>query len=210
MESGNTALQTRNGADKSLEIKDSVRSMSRQIDQRELAVEAECDAKVKQLYQEADARVQKLEDELNEKIAENGQAQYTNTLGWNPGAIRKVIRGGNIPGIKTYDPDPANEALRRDYQAQIDQIKSETSRKVDQVKISFKEKAMAIEESALTLDKSYISNKKAGDISLEPSGTNMYIRNYKVNPNPSGAPVPLMAAPPKSLPGVKSRQPASP
>ena len=179
-------------------MKDSVRAISSEALAQEQKEQAECDGKVSRIYKEADNKVEHLEDEMKELIAANGQPVYARVPVWNSCLIASSM--GRLE--KTYDPEPANEAIRQEYNPQIEKIKLQARQEADRIIAAYKEKAIAMEDSAVTLDKSYIS-KQTGDVSLIPAGTNMYLRNYQTVDNPSGNPVPIMAAPAKLLPGIQ-------
>ncbi len=171
-------------SDRQQKIKDSVGKMSSEISEEENKQQAECDAKVKEIYAETDAKVTQLENEMQNLIASNGH-------------ILRTIRG------IYYDPEPANEMIRQEYYPRIDQIKERARYDANNVIETYKTKAMALEDCALSLEKSYINDKHSETVIVKPEETNIYIRSYQTADTPSGKPVPVMAAPPKLLPGIK-------
>ncbi len=159
--------------------------------------QAECDAKVKDILNGANDEVNRLKAEMQERIAENGPPQYVRTF------VPMWGGGFRQPLIKTYDPEPDNQIIRQDYAARIDRVGQRARREADQVIESYKQKQLALEDSALTLDKSYVNKNPTGNIILNPTGTDIYNRNYQTGDTASGNPVPVMLAPPKLLPTFK-------
>lgn len=175
----------------------SVKEISKEVTGLERQQQAACDARVRAIYTQADAKVKQLEDEMQSRIAENGPLQYVNSI------VPKWGGGYKSSIIVTYDPGPDNEAIRQDYNARIDRIKEKARQEADELIESCKSKAVALEDSAVMLDKSYINNKN-GNVRLAPTGSNIYARNYQTADTASGNPVPVVAAPAKLLPGIQS------
>ena len=158
-------------------IKNSVRKVSAEVNEKEQKEKAECDARIKQIYEESDAQVEKIEEEMQQRIEVNGYSVHGNH--------------------SAYNPEPLNEMIREECLERIDRTKTQARYWADKVMTAYQEKAMALEDSALAIDKSY--DKQVGNIVLIPAGSNMYIRNYQIKSDSSGYLVPILAAPPKSL-----------
>jgi len=178
-----SSMSLPNKTDSRQKMNNTVRIISAEVNDEEQKKQAECDAKVKRIYEESDAKVQQIEEEMQERIDANGCP----------------VHGSHA----SYNPEPLNEMVRQECNERIDKIRSQACHQADEVMAAYKEKAIALEDSAVALDKSYINNQQTGSPSLMPAGTNMYVRNYQTADSPSGSPVPVMAAPAKLLPGIQ-------
>lgn len=89
----------------------------------------ECDAKVRDITRDADNRVKQLQQEMDEKIAANGQPLTT---------LRNA--SGFMYQTTYYDPGPANNEIKKEYLQKIDQIKADASRRVDEIKAFYKKR----------------------------------------------------------------------
>ena len=161
-------------------MKRSVRAISRQADQSDQEVSAECTARVNDIQNDAEKRIAKLRADMQERQDANGVA-IRGRRGW------------------AYNPAEANNAIQEDYQAQMDAVRAESRRKTDEITAYYKNRQTSINESALRIDKDYEGTNQNSRVMINPLGTNMYARNYQTKDEPSGNPVPIMAAPPKLL-----------
>lgn len=171
-------------------VRTSALNISHQTSEIELRSVAECEARIKQVYLDADRKVQELEQERDQQIAENGEVVYRRTL--LPG-----LRLGQAYPI--YDPAEANQAIRQQYDIQIATIKQDSKKRADDISAQYKIQQAAVEDSAITIDKSYLNPNTNSTVNLIPSGTSIYTRNYQSSDAASGQAVPLLASPPKSL-----------
>ena len=167
----------------------SVTAISKQADEQSLQAETECNAKVKRMLAEGDGRVNKLEQEMRERIQANGNEAWSGA----PGCRRAV---------KYYDPEPENRVIRDEYAPKIEAIKAEYRKRADEIIAMYKQKTAAVEDSAITLDSSYLQESKG--VRLNPLRTDMHVRSYETSDEPSGAAVPVQAAPAKALPRSSS------
>jgi tetratricopeptide (TPR) repeat protein len=163
--------------DNQQKMKNSVRAISLQINEEESKVKAEHDTLVKQITSTAAESIQQIEDEMHDRIALNGRrnAYINNTL---------------------------NATVVEECRARIEFIRSRMSCDLAKAQTAYQDKIQALEDSAQSLEKSYIS-KQSSDVLLNPIGSDIYLRNYQVDETASGNPVPVMAAPPKALPTVQ-------
>jgi tetratricopeptide (TPR) repeat protein len=176
-------------------MRGSVQKVSSQTNEREQQVLSECSARVRDVQSEADRKIAELENEKAQRIADNGM----------PVVYRRVMTGGRLGGLfSTYNPAQANQEIRQDYDAQIARVRQDADKRIDEITLECKKRAAALEDSALTVDKSYLNSQNARNVTLIPSGTDIYTRNYQTSDEASGQPVPMLAAPPKAL----SKQPA--
>jgi tetratricopeptide (TPR) repeat protein len=172
-------------------VRDSAQKVSNQTNEREQEALSECNARIKDVRSEAERKISQLENEKLQRIEDNGQ----------PVVLRRVLYGGRLGApFTTYDPAEANEQIRQDYDAQISRIRQDADKRIEEITLQYKKKAAALEDSAITLDKSYLGSHAEAKVNLVPAGTNMYTRNYQTSDDASGQPVPMLAAPPKSLP----------
>lgn len=169
----------------------SVQKVSNQTNERELQGLSECNARIRDVRSEADRKINELETEKAQRILDNGPVVY---------------RRGRLGGlITTYNPAAANQEIRQDYDAQITRVRQEADKRIDEVTLEYKKRAAALEDSALTVDKTYLNSQNARNVTLIPSGTDIYTRNYQTADEASGQPVPMLAAPPKALPKQPNR-----
>jgi hypothetical protein len=122
---------------------------------------------------------------MESKQAENGQATYA-----------RNFRGRMF---NVYDPGPANKVIQEEYQAKMDAVRNEASKKTNEITAYYKNRQASVNESALRIDKGYLTPDQNSRVKISPVGTNMYTRNYQTKDEPSGNPVPVMAPPAKSL-----------
>ena len=150
------------------QLKTSVKSISRETDDKEQAEQVECKAKVEQIYREADQKTEILQDELQALLALD---------------TRRVAA--------LY-----NAALREDYYSQIEKIKSQARDEADRITAAYKEKAKLLEDSALSLYQTY-TNKDDSNISLISIASNIYVRNYQTTDSAYGETLAILASPQK-------------
>lgn len=153
-------------------------AVSQETNEEETRLNAERDAQLKAIIDEGDRRTRELQADMNSQISANGSRRYR-------------------MGMLYYDPTSMNEAIKSEIQPKIDQIKSDTRRRIDDLNALYKQKIEAVENNALHVDRSYIG--KGGRVGTAPLGTNMYTHNYETMSDPSGNPVPVQAAPGKLL-----------
>jgi tetratricopeptide (TPR) repeat protein len=168
-------------------IKNSTVNVSRQADEREQALNAERDQRIKEVMKEAERQTKIIEDEMHEAIDANGQATY--------GFRRRMV----------YNPAPLNDTVRQEYQPKIDRIKEDARKKIDEIKTQYALRAEAVERTAISVDQSYVKQNQNTKVMLRPHGTDMYTRNYQTAGEPSANPVPVQAAPGKLLPGLTNK-----
>jgi TolA-binding protein len=166
-------------------MKSSVRAISRQADQQQQELSEECQGRLRDIQRDADNQLSQMKAEMESKQAANGQATY----GYNRFGRRFII----------YDPGPANSAIQDEYQRKMDAVRNEASKKSDELTAYFKTRQSSVNESALRIDKGYLTPDQNSRVKISPMGTNMYTRNYQTKDEPSGNPVPVMAPPAKSL-----------
>jgi tetratricopeptide (TPR) repeat protein len=183
---GTAALQSRQENSETNAIQNSARRISAQTTETENHLSEECEARIRDTTHDAEKRIADLEKEMQEKIDSNGVA-YRGRSG-------------------SYNPAPQNQVIRDDYQRLISAVKDEQNKKIAAIKLSYKERQMAAEDSAITLDKEYVDRKPGGNVKLAPSGTNVFVRSYETGGEASGNPVPIALPPAKTLPGLNSKK----
>jgi hypothetical protein len=103
----------------------------------------------------------------------------------------------------TYNPASSNASIRERYEAWIKTARADAEHRVSDIKALYQAKEQAIEDSAANVNKSYESGNQTGKVTLSPVGTHMNVHSYQTSDEPSGSPVPVKAAPAKSLPQAK-------
>jgi hypothetical protein len=161
------------------EVSNSVQNIAREKDRIDQKLATECDARVKEIYAHAQEKVAVLEQELQDRIVANGTP------------YPKYNKISLVPQW--------NQELRAAYNAKIDEVKEQAHKNIDLITALYKQKQAALDDSAVTLAKSYLNDKAASNIEVSPHGTNIYVRNYQTTDIPSGYTVPTLVAPPKSL-----------
>lgn len=185
------ALKTSSSADSSLrplpppsqspaapdfnDTKSSALAVSKQTDETEKRISAECDARVTEIQRASDRKIQSLQREMSERMSAN-------------------VWVGRSNRVTTYDPSSENQAIREEYAPQIKAIREDTQKQIDAVKASYKDRLAACETSAVTVDRSYVS-PTTGNVRLVPAGTSLYTRNYQSDGEASGNAVPVLATP---------------
>ncbi len=172
-------------------IQKSAKAISNQTNETESHASEECEARIRDTTRDAEKRIADLQREMQEKIDANGQAVYAS---------------GRFRVMKIYDPARENQAIKDDYQRQISAVKDEQNKKIAALKLSSKERQVAAEDSAITLDKEYVDRKHGGTVKLAPSGTNVFVRSYETGSEASGNAVPIALPPAKTLPGLNSKK----
>jgi aryl-alcohol dehydrogenase-like predicted oxidoreductase len=176
-------------------MRESVQKVSNQTNEREQQGLTECNARIRDVRSQADRKINELETEKAQRILDNGM----------PITYRGALPGGRLGGrFTTYNPAQANQEIREDYDAQIARVRQDADKRIEEISVQFKKRASAFEDSALTVDKSYLNSQNDRNVTLIPSGTDIYTRNYQTSGEASGQPLPMLAAPPKAL----SKQPA--
>ncbi len=183
---GPAASQSRAETSEMNEIQNSAKRISNQTIETESHASAECEARIRDTTQDAERRIANLEKEMQEKIDANG-LPFRGRSGW-------------------YNPASLNQAIRDDYQRLISAVKDEQNKKIVAIKLSYKERQMAAEDSAITLHKEYVDHKTGGNVKLAPSGTNIFVRSYETGGEASGNAVPIALPPAKTLTGLNSKQ----
>lgn len=166
-------------------MKSSVRAISRQADQQQQELSEECQGRLRDIQRDADTNLAQLKAEMESKQAANGQATYA------------ANRWGRM--YMLYDPGPANRVIQDEYQGKMDAVRNEASKKTNEVTAYYKNRQASVNESAMRIDKGYLTPDQNSRVKIVPTGTNMYTRNYQTKDEPSGNPVPVMAPPAKSL-----------
>lgn len=173
----------------------SVQKVANQTNEREQQGLTECNARIKDVQAQADRKITELETEKAQRILDNGM----------PITYRRAFRGSLGGRYTVYNPAAANQEIREDYDAQIARVRQDADKRVEEISAEFKKRAAALEDSALTVDKSYLNSQNDRSVTLIPSGTDIYTRNYQTSDDASGQPVPMLAAPPKALPRQRAR-----
>jgi Tetratricopeptide repeat len=158
------------------EVKASANTVAKQTDEHEKRLLDECTVKVNEITKNSESKIQAVQREMNERTAANGVPMFARN------------------GRKYYDPAIDNEAVRQEYAPQINAIRDEAQKQIDLVKASYKDRMTACENSAVTVDRSYIG-QNTGKVKLIPSGTSLYTRNYQNDGEASGDAVPILASP---------------
>jgi tetratricopeptide (TPR) repeat protein len=172
----NAAVRADSNSDAVL-TRNSATAISTQADERTRRTSAECDAKVKAILEDGDNRLKSLEKEMLERIALNGEP------------VRVWVGRRHVT---TYDPAAENQIIRDEYAPKMEAIKEETRKRAGQVTAFYQQKAAALEDSAIMLDKNYLKPSKG--IKQSPIRTDMYVRSYETSDESSGSPVPVKAA----------------
>jgi hypothetical protein len=172
-------------------IQRSAHAVSREADEKEQALNRERDKRVNQVMEEAERQTRDLEQQMREAIDANGTAVYVRAYGRR-----------RVPYI--YNPAADNEAIRKEYQVKIDGVKAEASRKCAAIKTACAVHQTAIEQSAISVDKSLLPQSQGARITLTPRGSDMYTRNYQHADDPSGDPIAVKAAQAKLLSGASN------
>ena len=162
--------------------------ISKETEERAKAAIAERDARVQRIMSEGDQRAKALEKEMYERLT-----YATGVSNWSPGTATVNSKVSNYA-----------QSIRDDYMPQIDAIKRDTRRRADETIAAYHDRAAAIEDSAISLDKEYIAPGSA--MKLNPLGTNTYVRSYETADEPSGGAVPVQAAPAKLLKSNETRK----
>ena len=166
----------------------SASKISRETEERARAAILERDAAVKHILDEGDARCKVLENEMYDQInLYGGTTTLTTTITGQP-----------------TKPTRYAQRIRGEYQPQLDAIKAEARRRADETIAFYHDRAAAIEDSAISLDKAYVT--PSGNTRLSPLGTNTYVRSYETSDEASGNLVPVQAAPARSLNSPSSKQ----
>ena len=135
------------------------------------------------IAQESEQQVSKIEAEANTKIAHlTARAEKT---------ISEMVR----PQYKNYGSYYEAQAVREECAAQVKRIKEEAEKKVAETKELYRQKQNAVEDSALSMHRSYQQKNQYGKIILSPVGTSMHVRNYQTSDEASGNAVPVLATP---------------
>jgi hypothetical protein len=184
---GGNGIESRQ-SDSSL-TRTSATSISRQTDERARAAILERDQKISQIMAEGDEQVKRVEKEMYEAINGFADSEF----------VPANVYRNRFRYQAQYNNAQASYAqrIRDQYQPKIDAIKEESRRRADEVIAYYHERAAAIEDAAISLDKSYVS--PGAKLKLNPLGTNTYVRSYETADEPSGTMVPVQAAPARAL-----------
>ncbi len=128
---------------------------------------------------------------MEQRIADNGQVQY---------AARRP--GGRL--FLIYDPAPLNKQVKDEFEPKIEAVKEDARKHTTEVISSYQQNISSVEDSAATIDNSYLNRSAAKGVVLTPHGTDMFVRSYQTADDPSGNPLPVRAAPAKSLAPTKA------
>jgi tetratricopeptide (TPR) repeat protein len=142
----------------------------------ERAISEEAAKTVKRITQEAAEKTAALEVEKQNEIA-----SATSGVRWN---------------LK----DEIVKPIEQDYKNRIEALNKECKRRSDEVLADCKSRIAALENSATNSSRALIDNKRSsGHVRSIPLATNLHVRNYEIEEEPSGEIVPSLAKPAKSL-----------
>jgi tetratricopeptide (TPR) repeat protein len=159
-------------------LKHAVSATSRETTEQSKAIEEECDRKLVEINRVLEDKIKALEEEMRGRIAENGTYQ-------------------NYGYGKYYDPEPINAPIREDYKGRIKTLQDAADRRCENVKASYKQRLVLIEQAGLNADKSFLEADPAKTIKLRPKGSDLHVHNYESSDEATGQTVPLLAEPGK-------------
>ncbi|HEY9731348.1 MAG TPA: tetratricopeptide repeat protein [Drouetiella sp.] len=137
---------------------------------------AELDARIRDINKDAERQIADLQAEEASKMSQS--------FGYGKGR---------------YNATADNLAVKQEYDARIQAARDTQARKIADLRMFYKAKQSAAEDTAITLDGQYAKRNQPGSVKLSPTGTSVYVRSYETADEPSGVGVPIALPPGKAL-----------
>jgi tetratricopeptide (TPR) repeat protein len=159
-----------------------VHAVNQQTDAHEKELQAEYEAKIKQVRLDAQTRINRLNQQKKEELSALGRPLWKNgQTYWTP------------------DTEPVNEA----YRGRIDDVNKETERKIADLNLECKSRVDKLEQFAVDSSRAYSGRESVGASHSNPASSNLHVHNYEIEGDVSGNPTPLIASPQK-MPSTKT------